>query len=134
MRDLIEKINSCKKDVVFVGGVAEMLQGFRTETRDIDICVLSLNGLETLGKIKQWETKSVFSTSGKRAGIETKDYTTDIFLEENLPEFVVVNGFKCETVHSLINRYTDIIKKLDTVTDFYSKNKMIKKLNNLCQQ
>lgn len=130
MLKTINNINNIE-NIVFVGGVSEMLQGIRETTKDIDICVLNVDELKTKYIVKEWKTTSVFSKSGNRAGIESEEYIIDIFIEDTLPEFVEIDGIKCETLNSLIDRYTLVIEGLNDDTDFYSKIKMINKLNNL---
>ena len=121
----------CKNNVVFVGGVSEFLQGYRESTKDIDICVVDLNGLEKLGTIKTFNTNSPTSISGLRGGIEDNEYLIDIFIESELPKYIEINGAKCETIESLINTYKRVISEMNDPLKYRSKNKMIDKLNNL---
>lgn len=131
MLNLIKKLNNEITDIIFVGGVSEMIQGIRETTKDIDICVLNVDELKSRYILKEWQDTSVFSKSGKRAGIESEDYIIDIFIEDTLPDFIEIDGVKCETLNSLIDRYKLVIEGLDDNKDFHSKEKMIKKLNNL---
>jgi hypothetical protein len=92
MFKLIKEIATTNENIIFVGGVAEIIHGTKKTTNDIDIVVLSLNGLEKFGKINEFETKSILSKSGKRAFIKKEKCQIDIFIEN-------------ETKKSLINHY-----------------------------
>jgi hypothetical protein len=131
---LIWEIARIKPDVVFVGGVSEWIQGKRTSTTDIDICVTNLIGLEHLGEIKQWNTDSKFSKSGLRAGIENQEYLIDIFIEKELPEYVEIEGIKYQTIPSLIQEYTRVVQAITDPVYVISKTKMENKLANLLAQ
>jgi hypothetical protein len=131
MNELIKKIHNLKPDTVFVGGVSEMVQGKRNTTRDIDICVTNLDGLESLGNIKKWVTDSKTSISGKRAGIEGKKYIIDIFVEDKLPDYIEIEGIKYQTIPSLIKEYERVIKEMESTDRIPSINKMKIKLHNL---
>ena len=131
MFKLINKIKEVKEDVIFVGGVSELLQGCRESTKDIDICVTNLDGLEKLGNINKFKTNSPTSKSGLRAGIEDNEYLIDIFIESDLPDYVIINGIKCETIESMIKEYGRVISEMNNPLKISSKNKMINKLQNL---
>lgn len=131
MNELIKKIHSLKPDTVFVGGVSEMVQGKRNTTRDIDICVTNLDGLESLGHIKKWVTDSKTSISGNRAGIEDQKYIIDIFVEDKLPDYIEIYGIKYQTIDSLINEYKRVITEMKNTNRVLSINKMKNKLENL---
>lgn len=134
MLGLIREIQHLKPDTVFVGGVSEWLQGKRSTTTDIDICVTNLDGLGVLGEIKQWSTDSKFSKSGLRAGIESQEYLIDIFVEQQLPEYIEIDGVKCQTIQSLIQEYSRVIEAIVDPLYIKSKTKMINKLANLLAQ
>ena len=105
MLKLIKEIATTNENIIFVGGVAEIIHGTKKTTNDIDIVVLSLNGLEKFGKINEFETKSILSKSGKRAFIKNEKCQIDIFIENELPEFIQIDDVKYETKKSLINHY-----------------------------
>lgn len=130
MKQLLKQLSDSKPDIVFVGGVSEFLQGARTETKDIDICVNNLSGLDFFGEIESWRSSTPFTISGNRAGITRTDFDIDIFIEEELPEYIIIDQMKCETLDCLLERYKEIVPKLKP-EEHYSKNKMISKITNL---
>ncbi len=101
MIELIKKISEVKEDVVFVGSVSLWNSNLITDPHDIDIVVNNLDGLEVFGKIDIWESKSPMSISGKRACIKREDYTIDIFINDFLPEFIIKDGIKFQTLDNL---------------------------------
>ncbi|WP_027378174.1 hypothetical protein [Chryseobacterium daeguense] len=98
-----------KENLVFVGSVAMMLQGIDVKPKDIDIVVTDLNGLENY---TEYSTDSKFSFTGKRAFI-IDEINIDIFIEQELPEFVIINGLKCETFFYMKRFYNVILPKVD---------------------
>ncbi len=128
---LLAQIQQANKDVVFVGGIAEMMQGKRDIATDIDICVLNLDGLDVFGELQEWNTESPVSISGKRAGLVNKNMILDIFIEEELPEYVEISGLRFETLESLINRYEKVISKLNNPLEQTFKGILIANLENL---
>lgn len=130
MKQLLEQLNDSKPDIVFVGGVSEFLQGARTETKDIDICVNNLSGLDFFGEIESWRSSTPFTISGNRAGISRTDFIIDIFIEDNLPEYININQMKCETLNSLLHRYKKIVPHLKP-EEHHSREKMLSKIINL---
>lgn len=128
---LLAQIQEANKDVVFVGGIAEMMQGKRESATDIDICVLNIDGLEVFGQIKEWITESPVSISGKRAGIENQNLILDIFIEDELPEYIEILGLRFETLESLEKRYEYVISELNDPLQQVFKERLIEQLNNL---
>jgi len=115
MKNLIKRISKLKKDVVFVGGVSFVHHGIKDDAKDIDIVVNNLDGLETLGDIKEFQTKAPMSKSGNRAYTYVDDIQIDIFIEEELPEYDEVDGVKYESIKSLVNHYEELINKTNGV-------------------
>ena len=111
MKNLIKRISKLKKDVVFVGGVSFVHHGIKETAKDIDIVVNNLDGLETLGDIKEFQTKAPMSKSGNRAYIYVDDIQIDIFIEDELPEYDEVDGIKYKTITSLVEFYEQLIMK-----------------------
>lgn len=111
MKNLIKQISKLKDDVVFVGGVSFVYHGIKEVAKDIDIVVNNLDGLETLGEIKKFQTNSVMSKSGNRAYTYVDDIQVDIFIEGVLPEYDEVDGVKYETIESLIKYYEGLVVK-----------------------
>ena len=127
MIELIKKIASSKKDVVFVGSTSLYYIDKTISPKDIDIVVNSLDGLDIFGEIKTWETKSPMSLSGQRAHIKRDDFDIDIFIEPNLPEYDLIDGVKFQT----IEKFKSFIEVLIEVTKGEFKNKMIEKKKTL---
>ena len=120
---LIKEIANLKDDVVFVGSSSLKHLIPTIPVKDIDIVVTSLDGLDILGKIETWESKSPMSLSGQRAHIKRDDYNIDIFIEPNLPEYDLIDGVKFQT----IEKFKSFIEVLIEVTKGEFKNKMIEK-------
>jgi hypothetical protein len=128
MIGFLNKIISIKSDLVFVGGVSEMLQGYKENTKDVDMVVTTINGLGYFGNIKCWNTTSPFSISGKRGYIETDTFNIDIFIEEVLPPYIIIQGLPVQDIHDEIKYYERIINEIQIPL---VKELMISKLNNL---
>ena len=99
-----------KKDLVYVGSFALYQMGLVQSYRDIDIVVVDLIGLE--GCIA-YDSDSGFSSIGKRAFIKS-DPVIDIFIENELPDFIEINGLKCQTLASMLKHYTEILPNVKT--------------------
>jgi len=128
---LLAQIQEANKDTVFVGGISEMMQGKRESATDIDICVLNTNGLDVFGELKEWITESPVSISGKRAGIENPNLILDIFIEDELPEYVEILGLRFATLEALETRYVKVISELNDPTQQKFKERLVEQLNNL---
>lgn len=109
------KLLKLKPDLVVVGGFAMFLHGLKKEYTDIDVVVRNLDGL---GKVFSYSTNSAFSKSGKRAFIPG-DTKVDIFIEKTLPTYEIKNGFKVQTIKSMISYYEII---LPYVQDFWKED------------
>lgn len=108
---MLEQLKN-KKDLVFVGGFACYMQGLKASYHDYDVVVLSLTG--GLEDARYYLTDSAFSKTGKRAVLETP-LPVDIFIEDDLPEYVEIDGFKCQTVESMIQYYEGILPLVRSV-------------------
>lgn len=115
-------------DVVFVGGASEYLQGIKNELRDIDISVGDEKLLYRIGYVHKSIDHSFYGLSGKRGFIPLNSVLIDVFINDIKPEFIVVNGFKCETVSSMI-KLQEATLKLNSVG--LSDNLKIKLRNNI---
>jgi len=104
MNELIKEISLISDDIVFVGGVSEVLQGVRTETNDIDIVVKSLKGFEKFGEIREFSSNCPYRFGCRRAAINN-EYFIDIWVYDELPEYIEVNNIKVETLKSMLNKY-----------------------------
>lgn len=128
---ILKKINSVNDNIVFVGGISELIQGKREFTTDIDICVLNIDGFSEFGEIKEWITESPVSLSGNRAGIKNDEFILDIFIENSLPKWVEISGLKFETIDSLILRYERVIKAVKKLNQVAFLTKLEYNLKNL---
>ena len=106
------KILKDKADAVIVGSSALYLQGLiKKIPNDIDIITTSIKGLPE--GVVEYETDSGFSFSGKRAFcIVENSFKIDIFVEDNLPEYVELNGLKIQTVASMLKYYESILPRV----------------------
>lgn len=108
MLEILQQL-SRKENLVFVGNVAMMFQGIDVIPSDIDIVVTDLSGLEGY---TEYTTDSKFSISGKRAFI-TGEYMIDIFIEDKLPQYVIIDGLKVETLYYMEKYYNRILPLVD---------------------
>lgn len=127
MIELIKKIASSKKDVVFVGSTSLYYIDKTISPKDIDIVVNSLDGLDIFGDIKTWETKSPMSLSGQRAHIKRDDFDIDIFIEPTLPKYNIIDDIKFLTIEAF-GSYLDLLVES---TEGELKNMMIEKKRRL---
>lgn len=106
------KIIKNKSDAIIVGSSALYLQGIiKKMPNDIDIITTSVDGLPD-GTV-EYTTDSGFSFSGKRAFCIVEDsFKIDIFVEDNLPEYMELNGLKIQTVASMIKYYESILPRV----------------------
>ena len=101
-----------KADAVIVGSSALYLQGISKKMpNDIDIITTSIKGLPD--GVIEYETDSGFSFSGKRAVCIVDDsFKIDIFVEDNLPDYIEIDGLKIQTVASMFNYYQSILPRV----------------------
>lgn len=107
-----EALNKLSKieDVIFVGGTSEYLQGYKNELNDIDISVTTINPLNEFGYIHKSFDSSFYGLSGNRGIIPLPNVLIDIFIDTVKPEYVTVNGFKCQTIESMISLRENTLK------------------------
>lgn len=114
MRNIVKELSSKKEDLVFVGSIVNLVNDMNDDIpNDLDIVVTSIDDLETFGEVIVSESKSIHSKSGKRSQIEYKGVKIDIFIEDELPPYDLINGIKFSTVHHVINHYTELLNKTD---------------------
>ena len=90
------------EDAIFVGGTSEYIQGYKDELNDIDISISNIHLLNEFGYIHKSFDNSFYGLSGNRGFIPLKSVLIDIFIDEVKPQFILVNGFKCQTKESMI--------------------------------
>lgn len=104
MKDILHKINdACNGDVVFTGSVSEVFQGAKDWANDIDIILKDATPFKYCYKFSQHPSKSAYSKSGIRAIFFIKGKLIDAFIENEYPEYVVIDGLKFETIQSMYN-------------------------------
>lgn len=120
--EALQKLSSFE-DVIFVGGTSEYLQGVKNELRDIDISVADTTPLKFFGYVFTGYNNSLYGLSGNRAFIPLKNVLIDIFVDAKRPEYITVNGFKCQTIQSMIKLREDTLK---FYSDKLSQNSIMK--------
>ena len=99
--EIIQQISE-NEDVIFVGGTSEYIQGIKEELNDIDISVKNTEFLNKFGYVHKNFNNSLYGLSGNRGFIKTKNFIIDIFIDDKRPEYIIINGKKCETLDSMI--------------------------------
>lgn len=106
-----------KEKTVIVGGAAMFHHGLVDSYNDIDIVVTNIDGIEGLNK---FDSKSTLTKSGKRAYLDN----VDVFIEDELPDYDVINGFKIATIESMEKYYKDVIDRSDGHIKEFAINKL----------
>jgi hypothetical protein len=99
--EILEKLSKIN-EVVFVGGTSEYIQGIKDNLNDIDISINNIEPLKEFGYVFKGFDDSFYGLSGNRAFIPLDNVLIDIFIDDVQPEFTIINGFKCETIQSMI--------------------------------
>lgn len=105
MQDILEEINRITKgNVIFTGSYSEKIQGVPIEkVGDLDIIVKDSTPFQNQQRFKSWKSNTAYSKSGKRATFFLKGKLIDVFIEESFPRYILIDGFKFETVNSMYN-------------------------------
>lgn len=111
---------SKKDNLVIVGSAAMKLQGIDVDPKDIDIVVTDLEGLDNYF---EYITDSKFSFSGKRAYI-FGEINIDIFIENELPEYEIINNIKVETICFMKKYYRTVFPKVNIIWQEKIKSKL----------
>lgn len=113
MEDKLEIIDQLAEiqDVIFVGGTSEYLQSIKNELRDIDVVVTNLSILSHIGWVFKIEDYSIPGLNTNRGYIRRGDIVIDIFVTDNLPEYVKIGKYKCQTVQSMVILKEDTLEK-----------------------
>lgn len=128
--EILNKLSTIE-DLIFVGGTSEYIQGVKSELRDIDIVVTDINDLKNIGYIFFVHSDIFHGLSGKRAVINLKNVLIDIFIEPNLPTHVNIDGFKCETIESMISLRENTLKFNHESLSEKTRDKIRENLNRL---
>lgn len=99
--DILNKLSKIE-NLIFVGGASEYIQGVKHELRDIDVVVTDIDELKKIGYVFSVDSDLFYGLSGRRAVIKLKNVLIDIFIEDHLPDSIIVDGFRCETIESMI--------------------------------
>lgn len=129
--NLLSKID----DVIFVGGTSEYLQGIKDNLNDIDISVSSIEPLKKFGYVFTSFDSSFYGLSGNRGNIPLRSVMIDIFIDAKKPNYITVDGFKCETLDSMIALRENTLKytfsgTLNNYLKIYENLKRLKVLKN----
>jgi len=110
--DYCQEITSIKSDFVVVGSTALVVHGlYLSKPNDLDIVVNNLKGIP--GDIHTYFTYSRFSPSGNRAYIlENGIAKIDIFVENILPEYEIIDDIRVSTVDSMLLYYQNLLPKV----------------------
>lgn len=104
MYKIIEKIRDLT-EVVFVGGTSEFIQGMREGVDDIDIVTTDITPfiIKFGTKVKKWNN-NYFKDVVEKYNIWIDGVNVDIFIKNSLPSHILVNGYKVETIASMIEQ------------------------------
>ncbi len=108
---MLEKLKNIN-ELVFVGGFAFYKQGLKSNYNDIDLVVTNKDFLQGL---PWFISNSVYSISKEKSFLIRPEISLDIFYEKNLPEYEIIDGFKCQTIESAKKHYERIYATADFV-------------------
>jgi hypothetical protein len=111
-KNIIKRISELKKDVVFVGGLSLIHHNMKDTTKDIDMVVLNLDGLEEFGPFEIHNLPSEISTTRSIAKTYVNGILLDIIIDNKLPEYVESNGIKFATITDMIKFYEERLPKV----------------------
>ena len=104
---MLEKLKNIEA-LVFVGGFAFYKQGLKNNYNDVDVVVNDKNFMDGL----EWfESNSFYSESGIKSFFILGDFKLDIFYQKDLPDFEIIDGFRCQTIESAKKHYDEMYKK-----------------------
>ena len=115
---------------VFIGNdmfevcTSEYIQGIKNELNDIDISVKNTEFLNKFGYVHKNFNNSLYGLSGNRGFIKTKNFIIDIFIDDKRPNYIIINGKKCETLDSMIELREKTLK-YDLIKDEFFKKRTI---------
>lgn len=112
LENIIKRIVELKKDVVFVGGVSLVHHKIKETTKDIDMVVLNLDGLEEFGPFEIYPIPSEISTTRSLCKTYVDGILLDIIIDTELPEYVESYGVKYSTIDDMVKFYEDRIPRV----------------------
>lgn len=112
IREYCQELTVIKPDFVVVGSMAMVIHDlYSAKPNDLDIVVNDLQGLS--GDLHTYFTYSRFSPSGNRAYIlENGMAKIDIFVENTLPNYEIIDNIRVSTVNSMLLYYENLLPKV----------------------
>lgn len=98
-----------KEDLVITGSLSLYLQGYRDNFKDIDLVCSTVQDIP--GAVI-YRSASGHTTTDTKAYSKFYEKELDIFIEPILPEFIIINGLKVETIEHKLNHYLKIYDKV----------------------
>ena len=98
-----------KEDLVITGGLSLYLQGYRDGFKDID---LVCNTIQDIPGAVTYRSASGHTTTDTKAYSKFYEKELDIFIEPILPDFIIIDGLKVETVEHKLKHYLKIYNKV----------------------
>ena len=112
IKKLVKRIAELKKDVVFVGGLSLVHHNIKETTKDIDMVILNLDGLDEFGPFEVYNLPPEISTTRRRAKVYVDNILIDVIIDEKLPDYVEHEGVKYQTLDSMMKFYEDHLPRL----------------------
>lgn len=98
-----------KEDLVITGSLSLYLQGFKEDFKDIDLVCSTVEDIP--GAVK-YRSASGYTTTDMKAYSKFYEKDLDIFIEPILPDYIIIEGLKVETLEHKINHYLKIYNKV----------------------
>lgn len=112
IRGYCQELTVIKPDFVVVGSMAMVIHGlYSAKPNDLDVVVNDLQGFS--GDLHTYFTYSRFSSSGNRAYIlENGMAKIDIFVENTIPYYEIIDNIRVSTVQSMLLYYQNLLPKV----------------------
>lgn len=98
-----------KGDLVITGSLSLYLQGFKEDFRDIDLVCSTVEDIP--GAVK-YRSASGYTTTDMKAYSKFYEKDLDIFIEPVLPDYIIIDGLKVETIEHKLKHYLKIYNKV----------------------
>lgn len=98
-----------KEDLVITGSLSLYLQGFKKDFKDIDLVCSTVEDIP--GAVK-YRSASGHTTTDTKAYSKFYEKDLDIFIEPILPEFIIIDGLKVETIEHKLKHYLKVYNKV----------------------